>query len=55
VWLNGAFRRLEGDGTAHDVNNRGVAVGRLHIQGSELHGAVWPKALTRVPLNGGAR
>jgi probable HAF family extracellular repeat protein len=50
VWSGGTFRLLEGSGSAQDINDRGVAVGRIHIQGSEEHGAVWPKALTRVPV-----
>ena len=48
VWRQGTFLPLEGFGSAHDINEAGVAVGRIHIQGSEEHGAVWPKALTRI-------
>ena len=55
VWSRGTFRLLEGPGSAHDINERGVAVGRIFIQGSEEHGAVWPKALTRIPVHGVVR
>jgi probable HAF family extracellular repeat protein len=48
VWHQGRFHLLEGSGSAHDINEAGVAVGRITIQGSEEHGAVWPKALTRI-------
>ena len=50
VWHAGTFRLLEGGGSAQNINDRGVAVGRIFIQGSEQHGAVWPKASTRVPV-----
>ena len=38
-------------GSAQDINDRGVAVGRIHIRGRRRStAAVWPKALTRVPV-----
>jgi probable HAF family extracellular repeat protein len=55
VGSRGEYRLLAGPGSAHDINERGVAVGRIFIQGSEEHGAVWPKASTRVPVPGADR
>jgi probable HAF family extracellular repeat protein len=56
VWRDGILQRLEPFGSLNDINDRGVAVGRVFVEGTaEAHGAVWPKASTRVPVHGGGR
>jgi probable HAF family extracellular repeat protein len=55
VWRDGVFHRLEGTGTAQDINNRGVVVGQIFTENGIGHGALWPKALTRLPIHGGGR
>jgi probable HAF family extracellular repeat protein len=54
IWRDGVFHHLESSATARDINERGVAVGAVSL-GFEQHGAVWPKALTRVPPPGPVR
>ena len=52
VWSGGTFTRLESPygSFPQDINERGVAVGYIFTAGGPpLHGAVWPKTLTRVP------
>lgn len=51
VWANGTFTSLPSPliGSANDINDRGVAVGRIAVVSDIEHGAVWPKTLTRVP------
>jgi probable HAF family extracellular repeat protein len=55
VWRDGVFQRLEGTGTAQDINNRGVVVGQILGADGIAHGALWPKALTRIPVLGEGR
>jgi probable HAF family extracellular repeat protein len=55
VWRDGVFLRLEGDGSVQDINNRGVVVGRIFVDSGIIHGAIWPKALTRIPVDGVVR
>ena len=56
IWRGGTFHRLEPTGSLNDINERGVAVGRVLIEGTaEAHGAVWPKASTLVAVHGGVR
>jgi probable HAF family extracellular repeat protein len=54
IWRDGIFHHLESSASAHGINERGVAVGWVSL-GFEQHGAVWPKALTRVPPQGPMR
>jgi probable HAF family extracellular repeat protein len=55
VWRDGVFQKLEGNGSVQGINNRGVVVGYIYDEFSLLHGAIWPKALTRVPVHGAVR
>jgi probable HAF family extracellular repeat protein len=55
VWRDGVFQKLAGDGSVQDINNRGVVVGQILTEDGLLHGAVWPKALTRMPVHGERR
>ncbi len=57
VWRDGRFLLLDQATSLNDINERGVAVGRVRgdASGFESHGAVWPKASTRVPVHGGLR
>jgi probable HAF family extracellular repeat protein len=52
VWSDGIFKPLPSPHGSFPqaIDDRGVAVGWIMTQGgSPLHGAVWPKELTRVP------
>jgi uncharacterized membrane protein len=55
VWRDGVFHQLEGTGAAHDINNGGVVVGRIFTENGIAHGALWPKALTRLSILGADR
>jgi probable HAF family extracellular repeat protein len=56
VWRDGIFRHLESSTSVDDIDDRGVAVGRVEtVGGFESHGAIWPKAGTRIPVDGGVR
>ena len=44
-----ACSTARGNGSRHGLNNRGVVVGYVYEESGLLHGAVWPKALTRIP------
>lgn len=45
VWRDGQFLRLDQSTSLNDINDRGVAVGRVQgdASGFESHGAIWPK------------
>jgi probable HAF family extracellular repeat protein len=57
VWRDGRFLWLEPATSLNDINDRGVAVGRVtgDSSGFTSHGAIWPKALTRMPMHGDVR
>ena len=57
VWRDGQFRHLDQATSLNDINDRGVAVGRVQgdSSGFESHGAVWPKSGTRIPVHGAVR
>jgi hypothetical protein len=57
VWRDGQFLWLDPSTSLNDINDHGVAVGRVSgdPSGFESHGAIWPKASTRVPVHGGVR
>jgi probable HAF family extracellular repeat protein len=57
VWRDGRFLLLDQATSLNDINDRGVAVGRVQgdPSGFESHGAIWPKASTRVAVHGGVR
>ena len=57
VWRDGQFLWLEPSTSLNDINDRGVAVGRVSgdSSGFESHGAIWPKALTRLAVHGAVR
>jgi probable HAF family extracellular repeat protein len=57
VWRHGQFLWLEPATSLNDISDRGVAVGRVtgDSSGFTSHGAIWPKALTRIPVSGEAR
>jgi probable HAF family extracellular repeat protein len=57
VWRDGHFLWLEPSTSLNDINDRGVAVGRVSgdSSGFDSHGAIWPKALTRIPIHGTVR
>jgi probable HAF family extracellular repeat protein len=50
VWRDGTFASLPfpPGGVPQDINNRGVAVGFIFTESGEVHGGIWPKALTRI-------
>jgi probable HAF family extracellular repeat protein len=51
VWADGRYRFLDQPGYARDINIAGVAVGQYAVPDRpELHGVIWPKAMTRVPI-----
>ena len=50
VCLGGTCRAVDPLGSVFDINNSGIAVGRhFDEELREERGALWPKALTRVP------
>jgi probable HAF family extracellular repeat protein len=57
VWRDGAFLWLEPATSLNDISDRGVAVGRVQgdTSGFTSHGAIWPKASTRLPVRGDVR
>jgi uncharacterized membrane protein len=56
IWRDGRLRRLEPTGSVNDINDRGVAVGIIAIGTTgDSHGAVWPKASTRLAPEPGPR
>jgi hypothetical protein len=56
VWSAGTFAPLPSPfgGFPQDIDERGIAIGFMFTAGGPpLHGAVWPKASTRVPVTCG--